>query len=154
MALSGGHSSGTINSFTGRLEAGVQRDWERDRVRLNLDAMYGKSDGDIDTNYQALKVEAGVKTELFALSMFWGNYRLMQGPMGGGALTSIDNRLGNEIDFRLKLFPMDNVEIGLSAAFLFQSERGMVLTVFNWVVLWAHYFGTERSDMKIIYGRA
>jgi len=52
VALSGGHSSGTRNSYNGRLQADVQRDWERDRVRLGVDALYGKSDGDTDTDAQ------------------------------------------------------------------------------------------------------
>ena len=52
VSLSGGHSSGTKNSFTGRLEAGAQHDWERDRARFNIDALYGRSDGEVDANAQ------------------------------------------------------------------------------------------------------
>jgi putative salt-induced outer membrane protein YdiY len=52
VSLSGGHSSGTKTSFNGRLEAGVQRDWERDRARFNVDALYGKSDGEVNVNAQ------------------------------------------------------------------------------------------------------
>lgn len=50
--LGAGHSTGTKDSYNGRLQTALQRDWERDRLRLNLDAIYGKSDGDIDKNAQ------------------------------------------------------------------------------------------------------
>ena len=52
VALSGGHSSGTKNSYNGRLQVDVQRDWERDRVRFGIDALYGKSDGNTDVDAQ------------------------------------------------------------------------------------------------------
>jgi putative salt-induced outer membrane protein YdiY len=52
VALSGGHYSGTRNSYNGRLQVDVKRDAERDRVRLGIDALYGKSDGNTDVDAQ------------------------------------------------------------------------------------------------------
>lgn len=44
--------------------------------------------------------------------------------------------------------------IAFAPACIFRSERGMVFALFNVLVLWAHFFGTERPDMRTIYGEA
>jgi hypothetical protein len=80
---------------------------------------------DIDTNYHAVKVEAGVVLECLSLSVFWGNYWLNHAPVGNvGSTAAIRQRLGNELDLRLRLMnlPVDNVEILFAAGILFQSS--------------------------------
>ena len=85
---------------------------------------------DIDTNYHAVKVEAGLNVEWMSLSFFWGHYALNHAPIGNvGSTAAIRQQLGNEFDLRLRFMdlPVDNVEIGLALAFLSQADffRGL-----------------------------
>jgi hypothetical protein len=76
---------------------------------------------DIDTNYWAIKGELGLKTSWGALSVFYGSYHLNERPINDGGV--FKERLGNEVDVRLRLFqPIENVEIAFAAAFLFDSN--------------------------------
>jgi len=76
---------------------------------------------DIDTNYWAIKGEFGLRTEWGELSLFYGTYRLNERPINDGG--AFKERLGNELDIRLRLFqPIENVEIAVAAAFLFDSN--------------------------------
>lgn len=79
---------------------------------------------DIDTNYWALKSELGIETSWGSLSIFYGSYRLLEKPVGNSGSSSLfKERLGNELDIRLRLFqPIENVEIGFAAAFLFDAN--------------------------------
>ncbi|MCI0340406.1 MAG: hypothetical protein L0216_04530 [Planctomycetales bacterium] len=83
---------------------------------------------DVDTNYWAIKWEGGITADLFSCSIFYGMYRLNRPPFGtvGGQSPSnpnpIGQRLGNEIDLRLRWYPIPNVEIGVALAFLFDSN--------------------------------
>jgi hypothetical protein len=80
---------------------------------------------DFDTNYHAVKIEAGVNLEWMNFSVFWGQFFLNKAPLGnGGGSANVRQRLGNEIDIRLRFtdFPVENVELGVALAFLFQSD--------------------------------